>query len=98
MIENCYSITSCNTTEDFRAFLSYADTVTITNCFFGYYEGASNFLSDKTELEKFSYCIRNDDTITKVTLQDLYNLEYFRNVPRVILSSFAAFTLVISLL
>ena len=76
IIENCYSITSCNTTEDFRAFLSYADTVTITNCFFGYYEGASNFLSDKTELEKFSYCIRNNDTITKVTLQDLYNLEY----------------------
>lgn len=75
-IENCYSITSFDTTEDVGAFLSYAGTVTITNCFFGYYEGASNFLSDKTELEKFTYYIRNGDTKTKVTLQDLYNLEY----------------------
>lgn len=83
-IENCYSISSIDVTNSTFSverigefYKSIDENCIISNCFYGYYEGTANFLSDKIELEKFTYYFQTDnDTITKVTLQDLYNLEY----------------------
>lgn len=76
-IENCYSITSFDTTEKHSSFISYKAEETIINCFYGVCETELNLLDNPELLSELYYHIMKDnESVTSEILENLYDLEY----------------------